>query len=240
MEGLLDPILINVGGGDFHLTNAGNGVMFDFFGRGTALQMSWTDGQSNDAWLVLDWNKNGKIDNGTEMFSNVTPERLPTNSPIGFKALEMFDGREFGGNTDGVIDQRDPIFRQLRLWQDVNHNGISEPAELHTLPELGLESISLDYKESRRTDRWGNLFRYRVKVYGTHHSDLGRWAYDVILQSAKPPRPPQTIADNRPDYSTLSLRNVFVSSGHRVGEIVPSRGERSFLREIARTSALSW
>ncbi|HEY0729248.1 MAG TPA: hypothetical protein VGD38_14315 [Pyrinomonadaceae bacterium] len=45
----------------------------------------------------------------------------------------------------------------------------------------GDTSISLDYGEARRRDRYGNSFRFRAKVSGSNPRDLGRWAYDVFL-----------------------------------------------------------
>lgn len=54
-------------------------------------------------------------------------------------------------------------------------------SELHTLKDLGLKSIDLDDKESRRVDEYGNRFRYRAKVKDTQDAQLGRWAWDVYL-----------------------------------------------------------
>ena len=177
---LPSPIIIDILGNGYDLTDSANGVMFDFNGDGVSHRISWTSADSDDAWLVLDRNEDGLINSSHEMFGNMTEQSF-SSERNGFRALAEFDKTSRGGNADDKINRQDAIFNSLKLWRDVNHNGISEASELFELPSLDVRGIDLDYKTSRRTDEHGNRFKYRAKVRDATGASVGRWAWDVFL-----------------------------------------------------------
>jgi hypothetical protein len=161
-EGCWSPLLINLDKGPYRLTSAADGVQFDIGADGVKRQIGWTAAGSNQVLLACDFNNNGRIDSGSELFGNHTPVLLghaTSNAANGFVALESFDN-----NHDGIINSADAIWSHLLLWNDLNHDGESQPAELSPITTSRISDLGLDYKASRRTDGKGNVFRYRATV----------------------------------------------------------------------------
>ncbi len=176
------PVILDLDGNFFHFTDAAGGVMFDIDASGHPQQVAWTQASSQDAWLALDRNQNGLIDNGNELFGNYTvqPADVEGNpSPNGFLALSVFDS-----NHDGWVDSQDGVYSRLRLWVDASHDGVSQPDELFTLESKGVRALSTDYKQSAATDPNGNLLYYRAKVDSASGYAVGPYAYDVFLSSS--------------------------------------------------------
>lgn len=138
------------------LTNVAGGVSFDHSGDGAIEPTAWTSSDSRLAFLAIDQNGNGAIDNGTELFGNHTV----VGAANGFDALDQLNQQLGGASTTGVIDSTQPIFPRLLLWEDSNHNGVSEPGELQPAGNV-LSSIGLGAQVHNRRDAYGNRFYFR-------------------------------------------------------------------------------
>lgn len=181
------PIVIDVEGDGYQMTSVGEGVFFDIFADGRPTRVSWTAPASNDAWLALDRNSDGQILDAIELFGDRTPQPETSQANNGFRALAVFDEIVSGGNKDGVISQHDAVYDRLLLWVDRDHNGRSRPAEVSPLRASGITEISLDYKESKWVDAYGNRFKYRAKLTRSKNTGgKGKWAYDVFLVVGRP------------------------------------------------------
>jgi len=122
-EAPVDPLILNFDGAAADLS-AGT-FQFDLK----------TDGQAKDlpllgsatAFLALDRNHDGQVNNGSELFGPATGQ--------GFSELAQYDSDQ-----NGWIDENDPIFRDLRLWQPAADG----PGNLLTLAEKNVGAIYLD------------------------------------------------------------------------------------------------
>jgi hypothetical protein len=187
----LSPILVDTAGDGYRLTRAADGAVFDLDANGiVAEQIAWTEADSDDGWLVLDRNGNGRVDSGAELFGSRTPAYADQAQPLtehGFDALLLLEGPSYGpSRVDRVIDARDTVYSRLRIWLDRNRNGVSEADELVPLADAGILAISTEYKENARRDQFGNKFSLMGKmlVQGPEGQQVWRNIYDVYLTVA--------------------------------------------------------
>ena len=161
---MTDPIIIDLNKNKITSTKLNNTTYFDHDNNNFKEATSWID--KGDAFLALDKNSNGLIDNGNELFGNHTisntrfgeQEANKDTSINGYEALKAYDL-----NGDNVIDSKDEIYDKLLLWKDSNQNAITDKGELIKLKDSGIVSIDLNYKNTN-TDEKGNTIKQSSTV----------------------------------------------------------------------------
>lgn len=161
-SGCGSPLICDLSGNGIHLGPSGIGVYFDIDADGSQDHIQWVDVGGDEAFLALDRNGNGIVDNGSELFGNATPLELQpgVQSLDGFKGLAQYDLTELGGNLDGAITSADDVWSDLSFWLDTNADGLSTPGEMLTMENAGMKSLPIDKKVNNRQDSAGNWLPY--------------------------------------------------------------------------------
>ncbi|WP_297324080.1 calcium-binding protein [Nitrosomonas sp.] len=133
-----DPLVLDLDNDGIETIGINNPViLFDHDSDGIKTGTGWV--KSDDGFLVLDRNNNGTIDSGRELFGVDTIKSDGSRASNGFDALSDLDS-----NADRLFDQNDSEFAHVRVWRDLNQNGVSTSNELFSLPQLGIISIKLN------------------------------------------------------------------------------------------------
>lgn len=127
-DALIDPLVINLNGSGVSLGS--KTYEFDLDADGKMDRIAFTNAGSG--FLALDKNKNGVVDNGTELFG-------PTMGN-GFAELALYDDDQ-----NGWIDENDAIYEDLAIWMREDDG---EP-KLVALGKAGVGAIYLGHAETQ-------------------------------------------------------------------------------------------
>ncbi len=130
----IDPIVLDMNGDGLDLRSIEDGVIYDIKGDGSEVQTGFVQG--DDALLFLDSNGDGYCTSGKELFGD------QFGADNGFAALAEYDD-----NNDDVIDSQDEVYKELKVWNDLNGDGKSDTDEIRTLEAAGVSSIDLGYED---------------------------------------------------------------------------------------------
>ena len=148
---IYDPLALDLDGNGIRTVAANqfSGSLFDHDGDGIRTASGWVG--KEDGLLVYDRNGDGIINNGSELFGDATRLKNGGTAAHGFAALADLDD-----NGDGKIDAADKAFSSLRVWRDLNQDGISQEGELLTLEQAKVQSLNTQFRNTNRSLGDGN------------------------------------------------------------------------------------
>jgi len=145
-----DPIILDLDNDGVYSKSIEDGIHFDFEGDGFKEKTAWVD--NGDGLLVRDIDGNGNIDSAKELFSDETIMKDGSIASSGFAALADIDD-----NKDGLINKSDASFADLKIWKDLNNDGISQAEELFSLEDLDIIELVTSNQVLNKLDTNNNL-----------------------------------------------------------------------------------
>jgi len=160
-KAFVSPIILDLDGTGLRTISVDQGVSFDIDNDGEVEKTGWI--ARNTGLLVRDLNEDALINHGGELFGEGTVLRNGARAANGYVALAEMDS-----NHDGVINLLDQGFGSLKIWQDLNNDGVSDDGELKSLSAHGIAELSLKHQASDLIDQ-GNL----IGLMGSYTTDQG-------------------------------------------------------------------
>ena len=161
VEELQDPLIINFS--DQPMSLSSETIEFDLNMDGELDNIAKLS--EGAAFIALDKNNNGIIDDGSELFGAKTGD--------GFAELAQYDD-----NQDGYINKEDKIFSQLLVWQPGASNELSKLKE-SSVDTLVLQTVNTEFTfKDKDNNTLGQMRKSSVyantdgSVGGLHQVDL--------------------------------------------------------------------
>lgn len=220
----IDPLVLDLNGDGINLSNwITNNIYFrtnlnPSTGAADSAfhHTSWVN--ADDGMLSLDSNGNGVIDDITETVSEFFRGGHYTNGFAALASLAQSGASVFSSATSRVnAATGHTFFDDVRVWQDVNQNGITDMGELHSLASLGITSISLVGSENTGESLNGSAVTSRGS-FSTAVGSIGQVA-SVNLQT-----------DTAGNFATTASGGVIIQS-------IPEGGPSATTTFVAKNSA---
>ena len=198
----VDPLSLDLDGDGIETVKIEglDSVLFDHDADGIRTATGWI--AADDGLLVLDRNGNGLIDSGRELFGDNTLLKDGSLASSGFAALAEFDE-----NQDGKIDAQDAVYAQLRVWRDMNQDGISQADELFSLEALGIQSLDLNHQNLNQRQSDGNTLA-RLGSYSDAQGQAQKMGDFLLAHNGMISRFSDEIDLNSADKQAVNLRGM--------------------------------
>ncbi len=166
----LPPVVFDLDGDGIELLSISeSGVLFDMDGNGTLDSTGWIG--PDDGVLAFDANRNGIVDDGTE----ISFQQYVDGAFSDLEGLAFFDT-----NLNGLLDAGDDRWNDFVIWQDANGDGVSDAGELIGLSQAGVVSLDLAGTPTGETLNANDNVLYATSSYARTDGSSGTLG-DVFL-----------------------------------------------------------